>query len=169
MKQKIIMEILVVKNNRKESAMEGLKENLKEFFNIFKRVLKGKIKIALLLGVTAYSFFKLMHIPYAGVLSLVLFFSNLIPYIGIFIGGGMVVLIILFVGSWQQSLMALGVIIGLQLLEGMYLEPKVLGKEFNMHPIWIFIAVLLGGAVFGIPGMILAVPLAVFIKETIRK
>lgn len=149
--------------------MENLQETLKKFLDIFKRVVKGKIKIAVLLGVIGYGLFKLIHIPFPEVLSVVLFLSNLVPYAGPFIGGGLTVLIVLFFGSGKQSLMVFMIIVGLQLLEGLYVEPKILGKELNLHPLWVFLSVLIGGTVFGIPGMVLALPLVVIIKELVRK
>jgi len=53
-----------------------------------------------------------------------------------------------------------GIFLGGQLIEGNILSPKIIGDSVGLHPLWVFFALLAGGALFGIVGMLIAVPIA---------
>lgn len=137
--------------------------------NVFKIYFKGKLKIAFLLGMIAFLLFWILRIPYGFILSIIIGIFNLIPYIGNIIGGSIVLIFALLSGGVQKALWSLAIIILLEIIEDFFLEPKILGKSFGLHPLLIFIVVLLGGMIFGIPGMILAVPIAGIIRVLFKK
>ncbi len=89
--------------------------------------------------------------------------TNLIPYLGPYIGGIPAVLIGLS-QSTLTGLLVLILIVIVQTLEGMFLQPIIMSKKMNLSPITIIIMLLIFGAFFGIIGMILATPIAALIK-----
>ncbi len=87
----------------------------------------------------------------------------MIPYFGPFIGMVFGVIIVIF----SSPIMALWVFIFLFLLQqfdGWYLGPKILGDMVGLNPVWIILAVILGGGLFGVAGMFLGVPVIAIIK-----
>lgn len=89
--------------------------------------------------------------------------TNLIPYIGPYLGGIPAVLIGLSQGTLTGILVLIFIVI-VQTLEGMFLQPIIMSKKMNLSPITIIIMLLIFGAFFGIIGMILATPIAALIK-----
>lgn len=160
------------KNNKlpMEHREESQDENLgKSIIKVFSTYFTGKLKIALILGILAFLFLGLLKIPYKGFISIIIAVSNLIPYIGPIIGGIVAVSITLISTNLSKGLWMLGIMILLQIIDGWYLEPKILGKAFGINPIMIFIIVFIGGVIFGIPGMIFGVPIAVIIRILYKK
>ncbi len=71
--------------------------------------------------------------------------------------------------SPMKSLWVFIFLLILQQLDGNLIGPKVMGDQIGLSPLWIISAVLIGGALFGIVGVFLSVPLAAVIKVTIDK
>lgn len=102
----------------------------------------------------------------AGALSVIPLFGSIV---GLFIGVGV---------AWLQSsqlsylLIIAGIFMFGQFLEGNFITPKLVGQSVGLHPLWILFALMAGGALFGIVGMIIAVPVAattgVFISFTLQ-
>ena len=92
--------------------------------------------------------------------------TDLIPYIGPYIGGAAAVI----VGFTQGPIIGIGtfvIAIIVQLLESYILQPVVMSKAMQLHPVTIIIGLLLFGYFFGIIGMIIATPCMAIIKEII--
>ena len=96
--------------------------------------------------------------PYTVLVSVVVGVTNVIPVFGPFIGGIPTALIILLV-SPAKALIYIIFIIILQQIDGNILGPKILGSSIGINGFWIMFAILLGGGLFGVAGMILAVPM----------
>ena len=92
---------------------------------------------------------------------------ELIPYIGPFLGG---MLVLLF--SWQNGisrlLWAMGVVILVQQLEGGMLSPQLMSDATRLHPVAVLLCVMLGGAAGGIAGILLSVPLLLCVRAALR-
>jgi predicted PurR-regulated permease PerM len=90
--------------------------------------------------------------------------TDLIPYIGPYIGGGVAVV----VGFTQGPIVGIGVLIIaviVQLLESYILQPVVMTQATNLSPVIIIVGLLVFGYFFGIPGMVIATPCLAIIKE----
>jgi len=88
--------------------------------------------------------------------------ANMIPYIGPLAGGVTAVSVVLVNGgSGQQVLIAFLIV---QLTDNVLVQPLVVAKTVNLHPLIIVFAVIIGGQFFGVLGMLLAVPAAGIIK-----
>jgi predicted PurR-regulated permease PerM len=69
--------------------------------------------------------------------------------------GGILGILLLFVGG--------------QMLEGLYLSPRIMGRETGLHPIVVMIAILVGGTLFGLLGILLAVPVMAVLQVVLRR
>lgn len=128
---------------------------------VLKNYFSGQISVAIILGIGYAIAFKLIGLTPALILGLVIGFLTFIPLLGPFLGFLLCVgLTIHQFGEWIPFFLVLTTYIAGQLLESYYLTPKFIGKKTGLHPLQVFIAILIGGALFGILGMILAVPVA---------
>ena len=118
----------------------------------------GKIIDSAIIGVICYIVCSILNMPYTVLVSVVVGVTNVIPVFGPFIGGIPTALIILLV-SPAKALIYIIFIIILQQIDGNILGPKILGSSIGINGFWIMFAILLGGGLFGVAGMILAVPM----------
>lgn len=109
--------------------------------------------------------FYLIGLPYWWASGLVVGMLTLAPYFGFLVGAGVASLIALLAGGGLWDVVRLLIVMALaQAFEGLYLGPKILGRELNLHPLLVFAAVLIGLTFFGPLGAFLAAPaLAVFL------
>ncbi|MCR1898530.1 AI-2E family transporter [Irregularibacter muris] len=150
------------KNNDRDSLFKEIK-------NVFFTYFKGKLTIALILGALAWGMLWILKIPYSGIMGVLIGGLNLIPYIGPLLSAILVVGTTLILTNLKKALWALAVVILLQIMDDWILQPKILGKAFGINPIMIFVLVFVGGLAFGIPGMILAVPIGAILKIIFKK
>ncbi|WP_400190971.1 AI-2E family transporter [Hymenobacter sp. B81] len=88
-----------------------------------------------------------------------------IPYIGILVGAALPALITLVeTGSMVQALLVVGVFVFVQFLEGNFITPMITGSKVSINPMAAIIALILGGELWGTPGMILSIPLVAVLK-----
>lgn len=124
---------------------------------------KGTLLISFILFVVSYIGFTIIGLKAPALFALFCAITNLIPYIGPYIGGAAAVL----VGFTQSTFIGIVVIIFIiicQSLESYILQPVVMSKKVNVHPVTILISLLIFGYFFGIIGMILATPIVALIK-----
>lgn len=139
------------------------------------RVVNGTLLVALMVFICDTVGFAIIGLPMAILFGLFCGLTDLIPYIGPYIGGAAAVI----VGFTQGPIIGIGVLviaIIVQLLESYILQPMVMSKAMQLHPVTIIVGLLLFAHFFGIPGMILATPcmaiikeLAIFINHKIKK
>ena len=99
-----------------------------------------------------------LGVPYALLLGLWVSVTAVIPYLGAWLGAVPAVLVALFVVSPTTALFTAVLFLGIQQLEGNFLTPKIQGDTLKVHPIMVFLAVIIGGGLGGIAGVIVAVP-----------
>lgn len=113
--------------------------------------------------------FFVIGIPSALPLGVIAGFGHLIPYFGPIIGGvPAVILSIMQTGDLSQVPLIILVVLGVYAIDNGFVQPYVFGKSVDIHPILIIILIIAGGQLFGLIGMLLAVPLTTVIK-TITK
>jgi predicted PurR-regulated permease PerM len=90
---------------------------------------------------------------------------NFIPYVGVIIGTAVILLVgmVTFDTLWQ-ALLPSAVYLGLHLIESQLITPHVLGRRLTMNPVVVFLAVIIWGELWGIPGSLMAVPLLAALK-----
>ena len=145
--------------------------NRKLINNIISHVTKDTqtylgIKTLLSVGTAFFSWIimKAVGLDFAEFWALFIFFLNYIPNIGAIIATAFpVALAMVQFQSWVPFLEVTLGIIGVQFLSGNVLEPKLLGKSLNLSPLVILIALSVWGAIWGILGMFLSVPITVLL------
>ncbi|WP_166268491.1 AI-2E family transporter [Marinobacter caseinilyticus] len=126
---------------------------------------RGKAVEILIVGGATYVCFKLMGMPYAALLSLLVGISVVIPYIGAAVVTVPVAIIALFAFGWGSHFIWVMVIYGIiQGLDGNVLVPVLFSEVNNLHPVVIIIAVLFFGGIWGLWGVFFAIPLATMLK-----
>lgn len=130
-----------------------------EIDRILTGFVRGHLLISLLVGLLTGLGLFLAGSPYAVAMGIIMGLADLIPYFGPLIGAIPVVAL-----SWMESprlaLYAVGVIVAVQQIETAILAPRILGQSVELSPLAVILAVLAGGELFGVAGLLVAVPVA---------
>ena len=125
---------------------------------IFSSFIIGKSIDSLIIGILCFLCMSVLKLPYEILISVIVGVTNMIPYFGPFIGAVPGVIILLLI-SPKSALMFLVLILVLQQLDGTVIGPRILGNSTGLQPIWIIFAITGGGAIGGVIGMFLGVPI----------
>lgn len=138
---------------------------VREFIAIVVSFFRGQLVIGLIMGALLAVGFSLVGLRFGLFIGLALGILNIVPYLGTIIGLS-VALPLAFLqpeGGWSLVSYVLGVFIAVQMIEGWFLTPKIMGDRTGLHPVTIIVAIFFWGtALNGILGMILAIPLTAF-------
>jgi predicted PurR-regulated permease PerM len=95
---------------------------------------------------------------------------NLVPYLGLVLGFAPAVLLtFMHTQEWIPVVGVAGVFAFVQAMEGMFITPRVVGESIGLHPVAVIFAVLLGGELVGLVGMILGVPIVAVMNVLISR
>lgn len=125
--------------------------------------IRGQLLIALSVGILASIALLILGVDYPILIGFITGVLNIIPYFGPFVGGLLAVIVALF-QSPALALLVILVMVGIQLIDGMFLSPNIMSQQVNVHPVIVVFALLIGGSLFGIIGMLLAIPVVASIK-----
>lgn len=144
-------------------------ERVREVDEAVASFLRGQLTIAMILAFINSVGLVLIGVPLGLVIGIVAGFANMIPYMSLVVGLLPAVLLCWAEhGSWVRVILVVAVFSGGQLLEGTFLSPRILGRSVNLHPVWVLLAIIIGGSFFGIFGMLIAVPAAAAIQVFLR-
>jgi predicted PurR-regulated permease PerM len=139
----------------------GYRRDARTLWNAFgyslSRYLGGLALVLAIQGVVSAVGLFLLGVPYALVLGAFVSVTAVIPYLGAWLSAIPAVIVALTVSPTTALLTAL-LFLGIQQLEGNFLTPKIQGNTLHVHPILVFLAVIVGGGLGGIFGVIVAVP-----------
>ena len=96
-------------------------------------------------------------LPYVGLVSFVVGLTNLIPTVGPIFGGLIGVFILILDDPWN-AIIFLGITLILQVIDGYIVKPKMFGNSLGVSGLWILIGIVVGGKMFGIVGILFAIP-----------
>ncbi len=136
---------------------------LKTFLNFF----SGQCLEAIILGTIFFIAMTVFGFPYAIVTSVIIAFTAMIPYVGAFIGCAVGALLI-FMQNPIRALLFIIMFLIIQQLENNLIYPRVVGTAVNLPAMWTFIAILVGGATFGVVGMIVFIPITSVIYALLK-
>jgi predicted PurR-regulated permease PerM len=105
----------------------------------------------------------LLGVPLLAPFIVLIFLAAYVPIIGILIVGALAILVTLATKGWVAAVILLGVFILENQIEDHLLQPLVMGRIIRLHPLAIILVLAVGGVVAGIPGAIIAVPVAAVI------
>lgn len=131
---------------------------LKILDNSFHNFIVGQTIEAVILGVLCISGMLIFGFPYAVMIGVFIGCTALIPIAGAYIGGA-VGAIMIFTESPFKAVMFVVFLVILQQLESQLIYPKVVGSSIGLPGIWVFSAVIIGGSLFGIMGILVGIPL----------
>lgn len=135
---------------------------------VFVGFINGKLIDSAIIGVLCFVLCLIFRIPYPMLVSVVVGVTNIIPFFGPLIGAIPCLLILVIVDPWA-ALRFLVMVIALQQFDGNILGPKILGDRTGLSAIWVLVAIVVGGGLFGFPGMILGVPTFAVLYELVRQ
>ncbi len=136
-----------------------------EFIAIVVSFFRGQLLIGLIMGALLALGFTIVGLKFGLFIGLVLGILNIVPYLGTILGLSIALpLAFLQPGGGPQLVgLVLGVFCLVQMTEGWFLTPKIMGKRTGLHPVTIIVAIFFWGtALDGILGMVLAIPLTAF-------
>ena len=151
----------MVSDDQKERANQIIAKSI----TVAKAYLAGRFIMMIILTVFYIIGFLLLGVQYAIFVGIIAAVLSIIPYFGNIIGGGIALLFALISGGEIGTLIGVtAVFVVAQFVENNFLEPYIIGKKVSLNPIVIIIIVILGGAVWGVAGMILAIPVTGILK-----
>lgn len=127
--------------------------------DIFGKFVVGQFTEAIILGTLCMLGMLIFNFPYAGMIGALVGITALIPIVGAFIGAGVGAFMIMMDDPIKAVLFIIYIIV-LQQIEGNLIYPKVVGSSVGLPAMWVLAAVTVGGALAGIVGMIVGVPIA---------
>lgn len=137
----------------------------KDIKNIFATIneqvgsyIKGQLMISLSLGIMMFIGFSIIGLNYASILAIVATFTSIIPYVGAALAM-IPAIIIALITSWFMVFKLLIVWAVIQFVDGNVVEPNIMGKNLNVHPLTIVIVLLVLGDLLGFVGLVLGVPI----------
>lgn len=132
----------------------------------FMDFISGKIVDSAIIGVLCYICCLILRMPYALLVSVIIGVLNIIPFFGMYIGTVPAALLILLV-SPIKSLIFIGLILVLHLIDNNIIAPKILGNSVGINGFWVIFSIILFGGLFGFWGMLLGVPVFVIIYTAV--
>ena len=151
----------------KDTAMhfEYVNRLTSKMFNSF---IFGKALDSLVIGIVCYICMVVMNMPYAPLIGVVVGVTNMIPVFGPFLGAIPCAIILLLIDPIKAIEFVIFILI-LQQVDGNIIGPYILGDSMGLPTLWIMFAILIGGALFGVAGMFLGVPVFSVIYVLVRE
>lgn len=136
-----------------------------EYDQLLARYLRGQVTVALMIGGLTGLGLLVLQFPYAILLGVLVAIFSVVPYMGLVLSLIPAIFIALVSGHVLLSLLKIAVVYGAtQALEGAVISPRIVGDSVGLHPVWVVLALAVGGFFFGFVGLLLGVPLAVGVK-----
>ncbi len=137
----------------------------REYDEALASYLRGQVTVSLLVGSMTAIGLLLVGFPYAIFLGLIVAVFNVVPYLGLVLSLLPAIGIALASGDMGPALLKVAAVYTVaQTLESAWLSPRIVGDSTGLHPVWILLAIAVGGFFFGFVGLLLAVPAAVGLK-----
>ncbi len=158
----MLVDVRKIKAAYLRAAPHDYRSDARSLWNAFgfslSRYLGGLALILLIQGAVSALGLALIGVPYALVLGAIVSVTAIIPYLGAFLGAVPALLVALALEGPWEALLTAALFLAVQQLEGNFLTPKIQGDTLHVHPILVFLGVIVGGGLGGILGVIVAVP-----------
>ena len=147
---------------------EQILELAGEMNDLFGKFLSGKLIDSLIVGIITFFVMSILQIPYTSLISVIIGVTNIIPYFGQYIGIIPSAFLILLVSPVKCVVFLIAIIIIMQ-IDGNIIGPKILGESIGLGSFWILFSILVFGSLFGLIGMIIAVPVFALVYRSVKK
>ncbi len=156
-----------------EKVITGGRTLLQDADRAFSGYIRGQLIDAAIIGTMVSVAMLIFRVPYALIIGLMVGFGNLIPYMGPIFGYGTVILTSLVSTNVLEHpgklITGIVIIAILQFIDGNIINPRLLSNQIKIHPLFVIVCILAGGALGGFLGMLLAVPVGALIKTEFEK
>lgn len=130
----------------------------------------ARLLISTLVGIATFILLRILDIPYKNVLSIMAGVLNFIPYVGPIIAGILMIIFIVITDLWWKAAIVGVVFTIIQQLDGNVVTPILTNKIIGLPPIFVLLAIVIGGSLFGLVlGAVLSIPIAAIIFDLCRK
>ena len=140
-----------------KKTTEKIIETSRLTINTLNSFIAGKAVDSLIIGILCYIILSFMNMPYTPLISVLVGVTNMIPVFGPFLGAVPSILILLLVDPFKALEFAIFILI-LQQVDGNIIGPRILGGAVGLPTLYVMFAIIIGGALFGIFGMFIGVP-----------
>lgn len=152
-----------------EKTRARLRSFVADADKVFSGYIRGQAMDALLVGVMVSIALLIAKVPYAAVIGILTGIGNLVPYVGPVVGFGSLIIVCLAEGSLSHLLIGGIILLVVMFIDGNIINPRMLSSNVEVHPVLVIVALIAGGSVGGIVGMLIAVPVAALIKLQFEK
>ena len=153
----------------KRKVGNELKKILSIIDDTFYKYIRGQLLEAFFVGVLSTIVLYFIGIDYALIIGIIAGICNMIPYIGPIVGTVLAVIIALLSGQPITAVWAIIGMIVVQQVDNNLLAPKIVGDSVGLHPVFIMLAIIIGGNVGGLIGMLISVPVTASLKILLSK
>jgi len=159
---------MVIRSLFKPKTADLVLDEIAYIDRMFAGFIDGKLVDSAIIGVLCYIGCSIFKFPNPLLISAIIGVTNVIPFFGPFLGAVPATLLIL-IESPIKALWFMLFVLGLQQFDGNILGPKILGDHTGVDSIWVLFSILLFGGLWGLVGMIIAVPLFAVIYDLIKR
>lgn len=141
-----------------------IKSLTKDVDSVFTSYIRGQVIDSIIVAVLTSVALTLIRLDFAIIIGIISGIFNLIPYFGPVVGFVLSIIIGVLDPNPMKALYGAIAIFIIQQIDGWFIVPKIVGDCVKLHPVVVLLAILIGGNLFGLIGMLLAVPIAAFIR-----
>ncbi len=134
----------------------------------FSKFFSGKIIDSIIVAILTFIVMSIANMPYTALISVLVGVTNIIPFFGQYIGAIPSAFLVFLVSPFKGVVFIVLIVVILQ-VDGNIIGPKIIGETVGLGSFWILFAILVFGSLFGILGMICAVPVFAVVYKTIKK
>ncbi len=146
-----------------------ISETMCQIHNVLSTFVKGALIDSLIVGFLSSAVLTVLNVDYAVIIGIIGGAWNIIPYFGPFLGMIPAFLVALFTGGFSLAIRAILGLFIVQQIDSNYIYPKIVGSTIGLHPLFVLLSVTFWGCLFGIAGMLLAVPAAGILQIFIQR
>ncbi|MDY3304497.1 MAG: AI-2E family transporter [Clostridia bacterium] len=123
---------------------------------------------AMIIFVVTLIILSVMKIQYAPVLAIMLGLFNIIPYFGAIVSCAVSVLITIMTANFSKAVLLAVILIALQQIDANVIQPHLINGKLSIRPFWVLVGIIIGGGLFGVWGILLAIPSLALIRTMIN-
>ena len=154
---------------RSSHTGKKLSETFSLVNDVFSKFIRGQLLEAFCVGILSAIALSIVGIDYAVVIGLIAGICNMIPYVGPLVGTILAAIMGLLSGRPIKVIYAIIAMLVVQQVDNNLLAPKIVGNSVGLHAVFTMMAILVGGNIGGLLGMLLAVPIAASIRVLFNK
>lgn len=158
----------LMRASMKEERYVALYRFLSRCHSILNSYIVYNLLDCLIVGVANAVFMAIVGLPYLGLVSFVVAIFNLIPTFGPIIGAVIGAFVLLMVKPWYALAFLIFTVV-LQTADAYYIKPKLFGDTLGVAGVWILIGIIVGGRMFGVAGILLAIPAVAILDFSYRE